>query len=110
MSDRGMKKFLPFSSLVEQESYLKKMIYEKNKSPKPKVSTEQAAKIDRILRNYLKSEIYNITFYYDGYIYKVSSQILNLDLNKRLIHLENATIPINSLVDIENNNPFDEIC
>ena len=29
MSDRGMKKWLPFSSLVEQSTYLDKMIYEK---------------------------------------------------------------------------------
>ena len=50
MADRGMKRWLPFSALIEQQVYLDKMIYEKYKVEKPRVSTEQARKIDRILK------------------------------------------------------------
>ena len=35
MADRGMKKWLPFASLVEQGEYLSKMMYEKYKIEKP---------------------------------------------------------------------------
>ena len=31
MSDRGMKKWAPFASLIEQSEFLEQMHYEKNK-------------------------------------------------------------------------------
>ena len=49
MAERGMKKFLPFSSLTEQANFINEMVYEKNKIPKPQISNEQAEKINRIL-------------------------------------------------------------
>ena len=109
MADRGMKKYLPFRSLVEQEEYLRKVVYERKKSQKPQISTEQAEKIDRILRNYIKGEKYHFTLYIDGYLYDHVSPILELDLSKRYIYLNDFYLPINSIVDIEVNNPFEEI-
>ena len=35
MSDRGMKKWAPFSSLIEQSTCLEEMRYQKNKIEKP---------------------------------------------------------------------------
>ena len=52
MSDRGMKKWAPFSSLIEQSTCLEKMRFEKNKIEKPKISNERAEKINAILSNY----------------------------------------------------------
>ena len=45
MSDRGMKKFAPYASLIEQNDYLERMRYEKNKIEKPKLSSEKAEEI-----------------------------------------------------------------
>ena len=58
MEKRGMKKYLPFSSLTEQSVFLDRMIYEKNKMEKPRISTEQAKKID-FIQVRLKNNRYN---------------------------------------------------
>ena len=34
MNDRGMVKWMPYQSLVEQSSFLARMRYEKNKKPR----------------------------------------------------------------------------
>lgn len=109
MQDRGMKKYLPFSSLVEQKEYLDKMLYEKRKIDKPKISTEQAEKINYILKNYIKGEIYNFSLYVDGYLYNYKGTILNINLNKRLIYFKDFYLPINAIINIENNDPFLDI-
>ena len=108
MANRGMKRWLPFSALVEQQVYLDKMIYEKYKVEKPRVSVEQARKIDRILKEYDNSFL-NMKIYVDGYIYEYNGKIMNLDLNKKRIVLENITIPIKNIIDIEDPDPFADI-
>ena len=52
MSDRGMKKWAPYKSLIEQDVYLNKMKKEKEKISKPIISSEEAENINEILTNY----------------------------------------------------------
>lgn len=108
MADRGMKKWLPFSSLVEQGSFLDKMIYEKNKIEKPRVSVEQARKIDRLLKEYDGSNI-EMKIYVDGYLYKYYGKIEKIDVSRKQIYLEDIHIPIKNIIDIEDPNPFGDI-
>ena len=53
MSDRGMKKWAPFSSLIEQSTCLEEMRYQKNKIEKPLISIEKAREINEILTNFI---------------------------------------------------------
>ena len=53
-SDRGMKKYAPFASLIEQSICLNEMRYKKNKIYKPKIVNERTDKINKILVNYNK--------------------------------------------------------
>lgn len=108
MANRGMKRWLPFSALIEQQVYLDKMIYEKYKVEKPRVSTEQARKIDRILKEYDGSSL-NMKIFVDGYLYEYEGVIKRLDLNKKRIVLETITIPIKNIIDIEDPNPFSDV-
>ncbi len=101
MSDRGMKKFAPFASLIEQDSYLSEMRYEKNKKGKPQISSERAEEINEILTNY-NGETLLFTYYYDGYIYQIRSKILRIDIYSRLLKLEQGDMPFSSLINIEN--------
>lgn len=104
MSDRGMKKWAPFSSLIEQSTMLNEMFYEKNKKSKPQISNERANKINQILSNY-GGESLKIKYFYDGYIYEVSTKIKRIDtLNKKLI-FEDGSMPFSEIVDI--NTDFD---
>src|SRR5574344_340481 len=109
MSDRGMKKWLPFASLVEQNEYLEQMIYEKNKIKKPQVSIEQARKIDEILKGYQDIPL-NFKIYLDGYLYQFTGRILKIDTNKHLIFFKDFYVPIKDIIDIDDPNDFSDIC
>ena len=99
MSDRGMKKWAPYASLIEQSTILEEMFYKKNKKEKPSISNERASKINQILTNY-HGETLKIKYYYDGYIYEIVTQIIKVDtLNKKLI-MENGEIPFSELIDL----------
>lgn len=100
MSDRGMKKWAPFSSLIEQSVVLNEMFYEKNKSVKPSISKERASKINSILVNY-HGELVLIKYFYDGYVYELKTTIKRVDsINKKLI-LEEGNIPFSEIVDLD---------
>lgn len=109
MSDRGMKKYLPFSSLIEQASFLDEMIYEKNKTEKPQISIEQAKKINSILTHYNNIDL-KIEFYMNGYLYTYNGKIDKIDTNNKTIYIKDFIIPIKNIIDIESPDIFDEIC
>lgn len=109
MPKRGMKKYLPFSSLTEQGVLIDKMLYEKNKTPKPQISIEQARKIDTVLRNYHDEEL-EIIFYLEGYQYKYFGKIDIIDIKSKCLYLSDYKIPLKNIINIETPNIFDEIC
>lgn len=109
MAERGMKKFLPFSSLTEQANFINEMIYEKNKVSKPQISNEQAEKINRILLQSIKEELH-IKFYLEGYLYFYDGKIDYLDKNKKVIYINDYVIPIKNIIDIDDPDVLDEIC
>ena len=109
MADRGMKKWLPFASLVEQQEYLNKMLYEKNKIARPLVSIERARKIDTILKLY-PNTVLNFKLYIDGYLYTYVGKILKIDKNKKIVYFDDFFLPIRDIIDIENPDPFAEVC
>ena len=99
MSDRGMKKWAPFSSLIEQATCLEKMRYEKNKIEKPDISSDVAEKINYILVNCINEEI-EVLFFYNGYIYIVKSTLLKVDKIQKTVELNEGTIPLKDILDI----------
>lgn len=101
MADRGMKKWLPFASLVEQGEYLSKMMYEKYKIDKPLILEDASEIIDKILKDYDFNEVLSLKIFYDGYIYKVVDKITFIDKNKKLVYFTNFYIPINNILSIE---------
>lgn len=103
MSDRGMKKWAPFASLIEQSTCLEEMKYEKNKVEKPAISSDLANKINLILTNY-KNEDVTVTYYYDGYIYNITSKIKSINRNRKTITFEAGEIPMNAILNIECEN------
>ena len=109
MSDRGMKKWAPFSSLIEQSKCLEEMRYEKNKIEKPRISNEVAQKINAILVNYHGQEV-TIEYFYNGYIYKIKTVIKYINKTQRKLILEEGEIPLNEVISIDDetfSNNFD---
>lgn len=107
MSGRGMKKWAPFSSLIEQGYALEEMRYHRNKINKPLISNEQAEKINRILTNYHGQSL-KITFYYDGYLYQEETTIKTIDIINKRIVLSQTTINLKDIINLEDRGDFED--
>ena len=106
MSDRGMKKWAPFSSLIEQATCLEEMKYQRNKIEKPLLTEDQIEKINYILQSYQKGQVVKIKFFHDGYLYVVNTTIKKIDLDNRLLILENGKLSFANLIDIDTGIEF----
>ena len=106
MSDRGMKKWAPFSSLIEQATCLEQMKYQRNKINKPVLTTDQIEKINYVLQSYQKNQVVKIKFFNDGYLYLIESQIKRIDLENRCLILDNGKLRFENIIDIDNLEEF----
>jgi len=106
MSDRGMKKWAPFSSLIEQATCLEQMKYERNKIDKPILTDDQIEKINYVLQSYQKGQTVKIKFYNDGYLYYIETQIKRIDLENRQLILTNGKLKFENILDIDNLESF----
>ena len=106
MSDRGMKKWAPFSSLIEQATCLEEMKYQRNKIPKPELTEDQKEKINYILQTYKKGQEITVKFFHDGYLYYVKTQIKRIDLENQVLILINGKLNFSDIIDIDTNEFF----
>lgn len=100
MSDRGMKKWRPFSSSEEQKPSLQQMKYQKGRCAKPKISSDQAEKIDDLLHDF-KGKVFRITYYEDGYVMTLEETIKKVSCQERVIEVESRTIAFSNLINLE---------
>ena len=101
MSDRGMKKWAPYSSLIEQATCLEEMKYQRNKIAKPILTEDQNEKINYVLQSYQKGQIVKIKFFNDGYLYYINTTIKRIDLENRKLVLEHGNLDFKNLIDID---------
>ena len=100
MSDRGMKKWAPYKSLVEQEKYLKKAHEDNEKVERPQISSDEAELINEILVNYQGEELV-IQYWRNDKINTVSSVLKKIDAeNKKIVLPDRKTIYFKELVGI----------
>ena len=102
MSDRGMMKWAPYRSLVEQSEFLEHMRYEKNKKARPTLTEDRKEEINRVLQNY-KGEVVGITYYSDGYTYLLKTTIKRIDIENQQLILPQGKLKFRDIVRIENN-------
>ncbi len=101
-----MKKWAPYSSLIEQATCLEEMKYQRNKIPKPILTEDQKEKINYVLQSYQKGQIVKIKFFNDGYLYFISSTIRRIDLENRKLILEQGKLDFANIIDIEIEGSF----
>ena len=106
MSDRGMKKWAPYSSLIEQATCLEEMKYQRNKISRPILTEDQKEKINYVLQSYQKGQIVRIKFFDDGYLYYINTTIKRIDLENRKLILEHGKLDFINLIDIEIEGAF----
>lgn len=91
--DRGIKKWLPFASLIEQKESINDLLKEKQKIPKPLLSLEQQKEIeDKIIEAYYEQIPATFTIYKNGLFLTVTSFVLDIDTIYKKIILTNHTI------------------
>ena len=101
MSERGMKKWAPYKSLIEQEKYLKKAHQDNNKVERPTISSDEADNINEILVNYHGEEL-EISYWRNEKINTVSSVLKKIDAgNKKIVLPERRTIYFAELINLE---------
>lgn len=100
MSDRGMKKWMPFSSLVEQHSYLNKMKSTKSNVEKPMLSEDQQSEINNLLVNY-NNELIEISYYKGGKILNINGFIKKIDYIDKCIQINHMQIKLENIIFIK---------
>ena len=100
MSERGMKKWAPYKSLIEQEKYLKKASQKNEKQERPQISSDEAENINEILVNYHGEEL-EITYWKNEKINTISSILVKIDPeNKKIVLPERRTIYFKELISL----------
>ena len=101
MSERGMKKWAPYKSLIEQEKYLKKAHDNNDKPVRPQISSDEAEEINEILVNYHGEELL-ISYWRNEQINTVSTILKKIDPeNKKIVLPDRKTILFSELISIE---------
>lgn len=101
MSDRGMKKWAPYRSLIEHMPALEKMEREKHKQEKPTLSEDEIERINEVLSTY-NGEILLISFFRNNVINQEESMIKKIDINERKLVLSNRrVIKFEEIVSLE---------
>ena len=101
MSDRGMKKWAPYKSLIEQEKYLKKAQQDNEVIERPIMSSDEAEEINEILVNYQGEEL-EISYWRNDKINTISTILVKIDpVNKKIVLPERKTIYFKELISIK---------
>ncbi len=101
MSDRGMKKWAPYKSLVEQEKYLNRLKENIEKVERPQMSSDEAELINEILTNYQGEEL-TITFWRNDKINTITSPLKKIDVdNKKIVLPDRRTIYFAEFIRLE---------
>ena len=101
MSERGMKKWAPYKSLIEQEKYLKKASQKNEKQERPQISSDEAEEINEILVNYHGEEL-EVSYWRNDKINTISTILVKIDpVNKKIVLPERKTIHFNELISLK---------
>jgi len=101
MSDRGMKKWAPYKSLVEQAPSMDHEFEKYKKVPMPQISSDVAEEINDVLVNYHGQDV-KIKFWKKGRIYEDVVLIKIIDVNnKKIVTQTGMTIYFNELLNLE---------
>ena len=99
MSDRGMKKWAPYKSLVEQQSAIDNAKAKREVQYKPLISSDVAEEINDVLSNY-HNETVEIE-YWHGRRIKIITTISKIDrINQKIVVVDNLSIGFKDILNI----------
>ncbi len=103
MSDRKMIKWQPFNSLMNSKQVVKEIIQDKGKIAMPILSDDQLSILEeKIILAYESGMKVNITYYKNGYLYLINTNIKSIDKTNRKVFIKNNQyLYFNTIVDIK---------
>lgn len=88
---RGMVKYAPYQSLVEQSKVLAKMRQDRQRCPKRLLSSDAAEEINEILVHY-ESEPVSVVFWRNGFFYEERGVIQRIDAQNERIQINGMLV------------------
>jgi hypothetical protein len=82
MSDRGMKKWAPYASLIEQKGTISKMKNHREKVKKPQLSQEMANEINESLLR-AKDQNVVIDYFFEGSKHRISGLVTRINYEQK---------------------------
>ena len=98
--DRGMMKWAPYQSLIEQGKYLAEMREKRSRVPRPLISSDRAEEINEILINY-GGERVKARYWQDGHIYEFVDDIKKIDGTGKTLYFSTRSIAFKDLLNLE---------
>jgi hypothetical protein len=99
MSDRGMKKWAPYASLIEQKGTIRRMKHTRNQSSKPLLSSDRAQELNEMILMSIGKTIV-VQWYEDGHINECTTVVTKLDLDQKIMKTTHRTIVLSSITNI----------
>ena len=97
--DRGMMKWAPYQSLIEQATSLARMRHARKKVEKPQIAQERAEEINNLLCHYQQEEV-DAYYWQDGFMHHALGIIEKIDPVFRFLKIDGLTIPFKNLVNL----------
>ena len=98
--DRGMMKYAPYKSLIEQSTVLARMRYEKGKRPRPLISSDRAREINDILIGYDGEDV-DCEYYEDGYRHHILGVIFEISALFHYLVIGEKKIEFRNILNLE---------
>lgn len=102
MSDRGIKKWAPYKSLIEQTDSLRDLDESMDVDEKPMISEDQAEEINEVLVNYHGQEV-TAKYYKNRKIHIIKGTILKIDPYNRILVFEDVKVRFEDLFYLKSN-------
>jgi hypothetical protein len=100
MSDRGMKKWAPYASLIEQKGTISTMKNRREQFKKPLLSQEMANEINACLL-IAKARDVIIEYFFEGNKYHLSGIVTKMNYDQKCLTIDDMTISFKSILSIK---------
>jgi hypothetical protein len=99
MSDRGMKKWAPYSSLIEQKGTISKMKNHREQFKKPLLSQEMANEINACLLQ-AKDQQVIVDYFFEGHKQQLSGLVTKINYDQKWLMINNMTLSFSLILSI----------
>jgi hypothetical protein len=105
MKERGMKKWAPYASLIEQKGTVVRMKEARNHQPKPLISQEQAQDINEVLTSCYRAEV-KLTYFRSGQSFVITGVVEKIDYDQKYLHIDGQFIEFKEIILLTFHSPI----